>query len=150
MIQSEPSEGNVCRKCWLKVFLFHEFYTHIESIHGTQLTIFVDNLPDPASSVKLRLDSANPLSDGCEVKGENIEVESKAEDFNNDGFNDGAINDLPVNVDDCDIFGDIVAKPKLKRASAATPAPKQTRKRMPGGYKRKYDRRIRHDYSSFQ
>lgn len=140
-IWSEPSEGNVCRKCWLKVFIFHEFYAHIESIHGSQLTIFVGYLPQP-NAVKSRLSSSA--------------IEEKWDDFNDNVFDDGGINDLPVRDDDCDFFGDIVEQPDLKKPTATakktieTPKPKKTRKRMPGGYKRKYDRRIRHDYSTFQ
>lgn len=35
-----PNGGHVCRKCWLQISTFHEFYNYIESIHATGQTIF--------------------------------------------------------------------------------------------------------------
>lgn len=32
--QEKPSDGCICRKCWLKVETFHLFYVRIEQIQG--------------------------------------------------------------------------------------------------------------------
>lgn len=32
-MQSEPNDGDLCVKCWHKLNDFHEFYSHIESVH---------------------------------------------------------------------------------------------------------------------
>lgn len=37
-----PNEGSVCRKCWLKVSIFHEFYDFIQSVHATGHTVFLE------------------------------------------------------------------------------------------------------------
>lgn len=33
-LQSEPSDGDLCTKCWQQVVSFHTFYTNIEAIHA--------------------------------------------------------------------------------------------------------------------
>lgn len=42
----EPIEGYVCQKCWVKVSVFHEFYTHIEYVHRSNESIFVESILD--------------------------------------------------------------------------------------------------------
>lgn len=47
--QDEPNEGFICKKCWWKVEIFHEFYLQIEAIHCTiheQESIFVGSIND--------------------------------------------------------------------------------------------------------
>lgn len=42
--QKEPKDGNLCRKCWIKIEMFHEFYRRIQTIHDvphTAESIFV-------------------------------------------------------------------------------------------------------------
>lgn len=45
-LQEEPQSGKVCRKCWCKVGLFHEFYMRIEEIHTTVFpsTVVIEDL----------------------------------------------------------------------------------------------------------
>lgn len=48
--QSEPQCGEICRKCWLKVQMFHVFYQRIEEIQMTVIKIqptIVENLAFP-------------------------------------------------------------------------------------------------------
>lgn len=46
IMQEEPHSGKVCRKCWCKVGLFHEFYICIEEIHRTVFpsTVVIEDL----------------------------------------------------------------------------------------------------------
>lgn len=34
-LQFEPTDGDVCSKCWQKTVAFHEFHVQIESVHET-------------------------------------------------------------------------------------------------------------------
>lgn len=44
--QEEPTEGYICQKCWVKVSVFHEFYTQIECVHRSNDSIFVESIVD--------------------------------------------------------------------------------------------------------
>lgn len=46
LIQDEPQNGKICRKCWWKVDMFHEFYNRIEEIHTSVLpnVVVIENL----------------------------------------------------------------------------------------------------------
>lgn len=37
--QCEPVYGEICRKCWIKVEMFHVFYEHIEEIQTTLMKV---------------------------------------------------------------------------------------------------------------
>lgn len=43
-MQEEPKDGYVCRKCWLNIESFHEYYLIIEALHNSlgegETTIF--------------------------------------------------------------------------------------------------------------
>lgn len=48
--QTKPQCGKICRKCWLKVQMFHVFYQHIEEIQTTVIKIqpiIVENIALP-------------------------------------------------------------------------------------------------------
>lgn len=47
-----PSEGCVCQKCWIKVSIFHEFYTQIECIHRSNEQIVVEYITDAIKSAE--------------------------------------------------------------------------------------------------
>lgn len=47
MFESEPVDGEICRKCWMKVEMFHSFYQQIEEIQTTMIKLdplIVENL----------------------------------------------------------------------------------------------------------
>lgn len=39
-------DGYVCRKCWVKISVFHDFYLHIEEVHQSRERIFAVNIDD--------------------------------------------------------------------------------------------------------
>lgn len=45
-LQEEPIEGHVCQKCWVKVSVFHDFYSHIECVHRSNESVFVESIVD--------------------------------------------------------------------------------------------------------
>lgn len=54
ILQEQPEEGSVCQKCWVKVSVFHEFYTHIECLHRANEEIFAECIVD---EIKASVDS---------------------------------------------------------------------------------------------
>lgn len=124
-------------------------------MHGSGHAIFIECAP-AADAVKMESDSPEKVPDDVKLEKETTKIgnigEKEAENyFNGDGINDQFDKD---DVDD--FFGDAVdeqmsyATPATTYKIVKTSAPKKTRKKMPGGYRRKYDRRIRHDYSEYQ
>lgn len=85
-----PNEGYVCRKCWLKVSIFHEFYNYIESIHASDHPIF----PDPESD-------AGCIAD--EFKLENRKIENVTEDENDFQVDDHPLTEVPVKIEESPI-----------------------------------------------
>lgn len=149
-----PNEGYVCQKCWVQVSVFHEFYICIESKHGAGHAIFIECRLDPDgvkhASDELKGESTHSenivvtdVSLKCEgSNGMNGPPESDDDDGGDD-YNDNFFNDAPD-----EKIKDVASATAAK--TAMKPPTNKTRRKTPGGYKRKYDRRIRHDYSSFQ
>ncbi|XP_031641089.1 zinc finger protein 454-like isoform X2 [Contarinia nasturtii] len=56
MFESEPAQGEICRKCWIKVDMFHAFYQHIEEIQSNLIK------SDPLVAENLDIKSEDTLS----------------------------------------------------------------------------------------
>lgn len=118
-----PNEGYVCRKCWLQISTFHEFYNYIESIHATDQTIFQGSEFDAG-------DEDVCSAYGFEAKMEsptigNIADDGGGEDSADNGGDDSADDD----VDDFQVD----EQPKAEMISMAdqveeNPRPKRKRK----------------------
>lgn len=94
-------DENVCRKCWWKVEMFHEFYMHIENIHNSAYqheSIFVANINDDLKATMLlgekeekssnfddRLDNVPELENSIEgvskVKSKEFDVKPRLEKY---------------------------------------------------------------------
>lgn len=96
-IQSAQEDGYVCRKCWLKVSIFHEFYTYIESMHDTGQERMMECGSD---AMKIERESA----DESELGAENMKSEMDSKDFDDCGLN-GHVSDVK-----CDSIEKVVVK----------------------------------------
>lgn len=72
-MQSVPDEGFVCRKCWLKVSIFHEFYDYVQSVHATGHTVFLECDLDVKEDIEV------DLATKLEIKVENRAYDSTFE-----------------------------------------------------------------------
>lgn len=78
MIQDQPKNGHVCRKCWMKVEMWNSFYARIEQIQGIYYKT------DPIDQIKCDLPACTAAPDPNMSDDESRLPESSAED----GFDD--------------------------------------------------------------
>lgn len=86
LLQSEPVEGDVCTKCWQNVSDFHNFYTHIESIHDA-IHKSRDALDVPYAHyehVKTELIEQSPKDENTLDDDDHWSFDSNPEDLTND------------------------------------------------------------------
>lgn len=76
----------MCRKCWLKVEIFHNFYLQIEFIHRTSIddqeyeNIFVQTLKELPVETSIKFESAEELSTPSALVSSKNEINALADD----------------------------------------------------------------------
>lgn len=124
-----PTEGSVCRKCWLKVSIFHEFYDFIQSVHAAGHTVFLECEAKDDFVVKVE----NAVSDNdCEA-GDHFDMNEFSNDSQPDA-DDKNLNLEPIEQKTEEIVANIEKKEKpmqkrrVKKASDKSAKKNATKK----------------------
>lgn len=133
-IQSEPNEGYVCRKCWVKVSIFNGFYNYIKSIHANGHTVFLACEP---VAVREYVDRA----DEFELKVENSAAEDndfKLDEFSNfpqENDDDSMDGEMPDDILACSSYAEkrFPRKRQVKKPSEETTGKNLLTKKRPKG-----------------
>lgn len=62
-MQSEPVDGEICRKCWMKVEMFHVFYQQIKEVQNT-----MTNLDPLVVDTQFKVDDSSQFAPKDEIK----------------------------------------------------------------------------------